>query len=324
MNGEPLPRPPNKSSRGRLYVLLAVLSYSVVGHGAPPMAHARLAATEQALVPVPVAYPLVRRAVELSRSWWAPWVSTPDQGVEELELAVGEMDVLALLAGSGSRTVILLPHLDGTRRVAEVAVWRLARREGLRVLAILPPNGQAIDEKTHPRELIYLLQQRARVGRSVVAYARQELGATCVVVGGVSLGGTIAVTVAAIEGADGFVSILGGGGLELILEESGEERLREVRNRTRALSEHEREALSAEIDKLDPVSWTSALEETRGLVVRAYFDRVMPRESMDTLVDRLAGASVLTLPTGHYSAGPLLPYVFDQVADFVEETCTSR
>jgi dienelactone hydrolase len=116
----------------------------------------------------------------------------------------------ALVVAQDGPAAVVLPHLQGTTRIPEYVARRFAR-EGYQVVAQLPPEV-ALDPGSTRDAMLQVMSERIREGRAAARVAARELGAPCRVLVGVSVGGMVAIPVAALEGdIDGTVSMLAGG-----------------------------------------------------------------------------------------------------------------
>jgi dienelactone hydrolase len=215
-----------------------------------------------------------------------------------------------LVPRPGSPRVLVLPHLEGTRRAEEYLTRRLAER-GFEVVTVLPPR-EALPEDADAADWRLLLRGRIRGGRAALELASEELGPRCTVVVGLSVGALAAVPVAALEpSAKGIVTLLGGAGLHEIAADSDEPRLHSVSG----------ELGSPEDGELDPLTWAPYIDPSGALLVRAAWDHVIPSEASERLRVALGGPRELTYPSGHYSFGVFLPLASGAVEEHVRKRC---
>ena len=210
----------------------------------------------------------------------------------------------ALVVRGKGPAIVVLPHLDGTSRLAEY-IARRAAHEGYQVISILPARN-ALPLQARPRHLVAVLAERVRAGRVALALAGSTLEAPCVAVIGTSLGGMAAVPVSALEPhVAATVILLGGADLEWIATHTAEKRIAELR--WGELSADDRSKLQPLATLVDPLSWGSRIPTREVLLLRARWDRVVPWAAGDALWRVLGRPESHTYWTGHYSFAAMLP-----------------
>lgn len=239
-----------------------------------------------------------RFPVQINPPWWTRWAGHSDEvEASEWEIATGGRTIRTIVAGDGEVVVVVLPHLNGTRLLPEVATAFLARAN-LRVLALVPPRWAPGIASAH--ELLQVLAWRIRLGRTIVRLANEELPSRCTILVGVSIGAVSAIVVAALEpSVDGVVSVLGGGELEDLVAHSSADQFESFRATWAELPSADRDAVSAQLGALDPITWASKLDPARVLLVRARFDRVIPERNSAALRQAFGSAREWVAPTGH-------------------------
>lgn len=230
------------------------------------------------------------------------FASKPEKDPERWVISGERFSVQALVVKGPGPAVVFLPHLMGGPQLSEYVARRVTRA-GLQVVALLPPRN--LDRE--PEKLADSLAARIRGARAALRIADQELRPGCRVLAGISLGGIVGITTAAIEDhVTGVVPILAGGDLPWLLEHSEEELLRGMRSET------------VDPDSLrfvDPLTWAARLNPDRVMLLNARWDRVVPREAADRLWDGLRNPERHFFPSGHYSFRVFLPAAMDLVID---------
>lgn len=268
-------------------------------------------AIRASLAPTELLRRVVTEAPE-STSWLAPAVPA-DTELWTLTSPEGSVRALSKRGASGT-AVVVLPHLDGGEWVYRYVLNRLAT-DGYSVLAALPPD-RAIREEADPGAFTWTLRQRIRTGRMLVGLARSELAPTCLGLVGLSIGAMAAVPVAALEpGIGPLALVLGGGGLSYIAQETAEPRLR------RAFATSDPRVRADDYGALEPLAWAPLLDGNSALLVRARWDRVVPKPASRALERVLSPARTITYPAGHYSFAVFLPAALSLISEHIESAC---
>jgi fermentation-respiration switch protein FrsA (DUF1100 family) len=222
-----------------------------------------------------------------------------------------------VVAGDGPAAVVL-PHLQGTTRIPEYVARRFAR-EGYQVVAQLPPEV-ALDPGSTRDAMLQVMSERIREGRAAARVAARELGAPCRVLVGVSVGGMVAIPVAALEGdIDGTVSMLAGGGVRWIVDHSKEPLIQPSPTHPGDVPPSLAEAEAAAL--VDPLTWAPRLRKSRVLMIRAVWDQVIPPPATHALWDALRHPEIHAYPSGHYSFGIFLPHAVDRALEKADAWC---
>lgn len=256
-----------------------------------------------------------------SRTGLLRFAPRPDRAAERWSISGAGFTTQALALRGHGPAVILLPHLDGTSRIAEYVARRFGVR-GYQVLALLPP-GVALPSDAAPESVIGLLERRVRAGRAAVQLATRELGAPCRVLVGVSLGSITAIPVAALEpGVDAVVAMLAGADLAWLASHSEDPRVRALT--AGVSSEPATDATRDAIAALDPLSYAANLVPERILLVRARWDATIPARASQVLREALGAAREVVYPAGHYSFGYFLPFALDDAIEHADARCGVR
>jgi dienelactone hydrolase len=220
-----------------------------------------------------------------------------------------------VVAGDGPAAVIL-PHLQGTARIPEYVARRFAS-EGYQVVAQLPPEV-ALEPGSARESMLEVMRERIREGRAAARIAARELGAPCRVLVGVSVGGMVAIPVAALEeDIDGVVSMLAGGGMGWIVDHSKEPL---IQPSPAAVGEAP-PALAEAAALVDPLTWAPRLRKGRVLMIRGVWDQVIPPPATHALWDALGRPEIHAYPSGHYSFGIFLPRAVDRALEKADALC---
>lgn len=300
---------PNRSAT--LVVILGVLK-AACHQPAPPSSGPRefpAGADLAQLEPEPVFR--IDRAPEDSAGGWWPW--SPPRGTERWRVWARDSSFQALVQREGAAVAVFLPQLDGTERVSSFLTRRLSA-EGYQTVAVLPPS-RALTEGASRSELVWALKERVRVGRLAVRLAREELGASCVGLIGLSFGAIAAIPVAALERTDSVVAMLGGGDLEWILEHSADPSLRALDAGSTAPS------LAREAALVEPLHWARDLPSETALVVAGRWDTSVPFAAAEALLNALPSPHRYFYPTGHYSFALALPHALSAAARHMASVC---
>jgi fermentation-respiration switch protein FrsA (DUF1100 family) len=224
----------------------------------------------------------------------------------------------ALVVAGGGSAVVVVPHLQGTTRIPEYVARRFAR-EGYQVVAQLPPEA-ALEPGSTRDAMLEVMRERIREGRTAARLAARELGAPCRVLVGVSVGGMVAIPVAALEGdIDGTVSMLAGGGMSWIVDHSKEPLIQPSATRLGEAPPTPAEAEAAAL--VDPLTWAFRLRGSRLLMIRAIWDQVIPPPATHVLWDALGQPEIHAYPSGHYSFGIFLPDAVDRAVEKANAWC---
>lgn len=220
---------------------------------------------------------------------------------------VGEnYQLRALLGGSGEPAVLWLPQLEGTDEGSELAI-RLATARGMAALALLPPRHVGFTDIAE-EGWADLVRQRVRAGRAALRLLEQDARPRCLAVMGVSLGGHAAVAVARLErSADVLVAMLAG---------SADGAMNAIERLEPEASHRSIDAGEIELDLLRP-----RLASEGTLLVRAWFDDVIPPSATDALAEALGSPSEHAYPAGHDSFRAFLPLAIWRALGFIERAC---
>lgn len=265
---------------------------------------------------------LNRLPVPWGSEWWlriaGPVVGSPEGW---WILTSDDSEVHGFVVSGEGPVVVVLPHLEGTDRLARFLARSFANA-GFQVLAVLPPTT-ALNPEATLEEGLAMLRTRVRVGRLAVRMASSELHATCTILLGVSLGAVTAIPVAALEPrVDGVVAMLAGGDLPWIAAHSNEPALRILR-----LEDRTREDLAdaiARIAVVEPLFWAARIDPSRVLLVRALFDQVIPAPASRVLRTALGLPREKIYPSGHYSFALFLPLALRSAIDHAETLCREQ
>lgn len=257
------------------------------------------------LQPLPVAR-VDREPATRSPDAWIRWLAPLPRGTELWEITSGHRPVRALVAEGFGPTVVILPHLAGTERIARYLLARLSEA-GLGVLAILPEPavpGPSDDADA----FLALLLERIHTGRLGVRLVDEGWGPRCLAVVGVSLGGMTAVPVAALEPkVHVLVSMLGGAAItEMAPASAGPP------------TPSQKLAIMA----VDPSTWAPLVRSKSPLIVEALWDRVVPKPSRRALWRALSPSGTrIVYPAGHGSFAAFLPHAATQAIRHIEAVC---
>jgi fermentation-respiration switch protein FrsA (DUF1100 family) len=221
-----------------------------------------------------------------------------------------------VVTGDGPAAVIL-PHLQGTTRIPEYFARRFAR-EGYQVVAQLPPEV-ALEPGSAREAMLEVMRERIREGRAAARIAARELEAPCRVLVGVSVGGMVAIPVAALEEEiDGVVSMLAGGGMSWIVDHSKEPLIQPSSPAPGEVPP----ALAEAAALVDPLTWAPRLRKGRVLMIRAVWDQVIPPPATHALWEALGQPEIHAYPSGHYSFGIFLARAVDRALEKADTWCS--
>ncbi len=225
--------------------------------------------------------------------------------------------------------VVCLHILNGNFELVQMTCSLLASRGIPAVWLRMPyygerslPEGRRALLKDPSLFVGAMPQGVADVRRTIdVLASRPEVDAERVGVTGISLGGILAGTVAAVdERVHRTVLILAGGDLPQIIDTADE--TRELRDLMRELPEPQRERLAEQLREVDPLTHAAGLRKRaqQGLVlmINAGDDHVVARGATEKLAAALGIAErvVWLEGLGHYTAMAALPQVMKRTADF--------
>jgi dipeptidyl aminopeptidase/acylaminoacyl peptidase len=214
--------------------------------------------------------------------------------------------------------VLVLPILGGdgtiTRLVARACAERgMAALHAERPCEILTADqdGRMIEE---------LFRRSVAHARLLLDWAIASGGADPDRIGlvGISLGGILGTAVLAAEPrVRRAVIALAGADVSDLVRRSAEEQVRRYLAGRREAGFDE-EAVAADLARefvSDPVHLARYVDPRGVLFIRAAFDRVVPRTNAERLWQLLGRPERIDVPTGHYSAALLLPYLRGRILD---------
>ena len=249
---------------------------------------------------------------------WFRLTPRPEERPEVWTISGGGVRLRALVIAGDGPAAVVLPHLQGTTRIPEYVARRFAR-EGYQVVAQLPPEA-ALEAGSTREAMLEVMRQRIKEGRAAARIAARELGAPCRVLVGVSVGGMVAIPVAALEGdIDGVVSMLAGGGMGWIVDHSKEPLIQPSPIPRGEAPSAPAEAQAAAL--VDPLTWAPRLRKDRVLMIRAVWDQVIPPPATHALWDALGQPEIHAYPSGHYSFGVFLPHAVDRALERADAWC---
>lgn len=299
-----------RKTRGLLaaFVFLSVCGASVEG--------ARRESAERWLEPGPVLR-VDRSEGSDGEPWWLFLVGASRGDEQTWSVAAPELEFEAVVVQSDGPALVLLPHLEGTGRLARYVARRFSR-SGYQVFAVLPP-ARARREEPSPGVLMRVLRDRIRTGRLAVRLTADRLQPSCIVVLGVSVGALAAVAVSALEQeVDGLIAALGGADLRKIASQSSEPLLRAMQiSREEAPIDLPLE----ELRRVDPLTWSAKLDPRRVLLLGARWDQVMPQASKVALRRALRNPAEIEYPSDHFSFAAFLPFAVNASIEHADEVC---
>jgi fermentation-respiration switch protein FrsA (DUF1100 family) len=232
----------------------------------------------------------------------------------ELRIRVGENYVARAITAAGDDVLVIwIPHAAGTDTGSEI-VARLVTERGWGVASLLPPAdlprpGAEIDEWAS------LVEERIRATRDAL-HVNAIDPSKCVALMGVSVGGIAALRVAELEeSVDAVVGMLAGSGAEGLLHAA-----RAYGASSAAPPLEVRRRLGA----LDPALHARNLGDRPVLLVRAWFDDVIPSDSFEALQRALGEPEVRTYLTGHEGFVYAMPWAVERALDWVGGACAGR
>lgn len=299
-----------RKTRGLLaaFAFLGVCGASVEG--------ARRESAERWLEPGPVLR-VDRSDSADGEPWWLFLAGAPRGDEQTWSVAAPELEFNAVVVQSEGPALVLLPHLEGTGRLARYVTRRFSR-SGYQVFAVLPP-ARARREEPSPGVLMQVLRDRIRTGRLAVQLAADRLRPSCMVVLGVSVGALAAVAVSALEPeVDGLIVALGGADLRLIASQSSDPLLRAMR-----IDEDDVpiDLPPEELRRVDPLTWSAHLDPRRVLLLSARWDQVMPQASKAALRKALGDPAEIEYPSGHFSFAAFLPFAVSASIEHADKIC---
>jgi len=174
-----------------------------------------------------------------------------------------------------------------------------------------------------PAQLRETMAQSVADVRRVIQWieVQDDLDSERIGVGGTSLGALVASLSFAVDPRlKSGCFLLGGADLAQVFFRSS--RTAELRVQMRANGIDE-ERLRAELVEVEPLTYLKA-EDRPSFVIRARFDTVIPPETTDELVARLATAQSLTLESGHFGGALVQGPLIRTVAQFFVDSLTGR
>jgi len=223
---------------------------------------------------------------------------------------------------AGRPLVLLVPILAGGADLMDMVAERLFDR-GFDV-AWCDRVGAALTRSQRGPELEQLFLRTVLQQRLLLAWLHAPGNAppSGSFVLGISLGGMVAVALAAHEpGLDGVAICLSGGDLETLLPHSGERRVQRWVDWRAADDGVGNDHLEWELGQwqhLEPMVMAASIPTDKVLFVAAGFDDVVPERNRDLLWEALGRPARLAVPLGHYSAalaiGPILSAAADHFA----------
>lgn len=294
------------SARALLAAVAITLLHALPGSAAPPE---------------PIADALIPRGSATSRTLQHRWSQRALWSLLEasatphhLSLRVGEnYQVRAIEARGSDVLVVWLPHAAGDDTGSEL-VARLVTNRGWAVTSLLPP-AELPPPGAAMSDWAALVEERVRAGRAVLR-AHADAAPACVALMGVSAGGIAALRVAELESdVDVAVAMLAGTGVDGMLHAARAYGASRERPTPRVLRR---------LEALDPAQHAEQLTGRPVLLVRAWFDEVIPSESFEALRSALGDPDVHGYPIGHENFGYALPLAVERALGWVERACASR
>ncbi len=225
--------------------------------------------------------------------------------------------------------VVCLHILNGNFELVRITCSKLAARGIPAVMIVLPYYGPRSLPGGHdklvadPQLFVGALDQAiVDVRRTLDLLAsRTEVDAEKLGLCGISMGGILAGTAAAIDARVWRTTlILAGGDLPAIIAHARETRA--MREASRNLLPHQRSEVEQALAAIDPLTHAARLRgrarQGRVLMINAGADGVIPRACTEKLADALGiGQQVVWLEgLGHYTAMAALPRVLQTTAEF--------
>jgi hypothetical protein len=215
--------------------------------------------------------------------------------------------------------VLLVPILAGGNLLLEIVGGLLVDR-GFDVAWCERVDG-AMVKGQRSEELDRLLQRTVLQQRLLLAWVHgpENPPPTATFVLGISVGGIIATTLAALEpGLDGVAICLAGGDLKTLLPRSGEWRVRRWVEWRKTEDGVGRDHLEWELEHwlvAEPLVTAASIPPGKVLFVSAAFDDVVPRRNQDLLWEALGRPARMTVPLGHYWSALALHAILSAAAD---------
>lgn len=298
----------------------------------PPEVSARFDYPEAGTPPVVVA----ELNHDAGRGWSSRWVqvlvTTPgDAAAHKVQIihhtSTGERGGERASALGRRPAVVLSPILGGRNDVSILAARVLARR-GLHASVVL--RAESLLDGAQGEERLERVLRTAIIDRRRAIdwlQAQPDVDPARVGAMGASMGGVATTILAAVEPrVRASVIVLGGGDLADVITRSAEPRVsRYVRERL-AAGVADRPALAARISAAvpsDPLGLAPHVDARRTLLFTARWDDVVPADAQARLHQALGRPRTYTLPTGHYTAGALLPFILWEAGDFLQRTLTA-
>ena len=214
--------------------------------------------------------------------------------------------------------VLLVPILAGGEELMHSVAEGLVER-GFDV-ALCRRVASALKPPQRGSELEELFRRTILHQRLLLAWLRELApGPAEICVMGLSLGGMVGTTLAAIEPSIRGVAVcLSGGDLGDLVIASSESRVRRWRGWRHDADgvgdDHLRQELRQDLAH-EPLRAARAVPTGKVLFVGGAFDTVVPTRHQDLLWEALGRPTRLTLPLGHYSAFLALEVVLDAAAE---------
>lgn len=215
--------------------------------------------------------------------------------------------------------VLLVPILAGGADLLQ-NVGRRLQAHGFDI-AFCERAGSALKPPQRGPELEELFRRTVLHQRLLLAWLRspQNPSPHGTFVLGMSLGGMVATSVAALEPSlDGVAICLSGGDLPTLVPNSQEGRVQnwvQWRRETDGVgTDHLQWELRRELD-LEPMVMAASIATAKVLFVSAYYDAVIPQRNQDLLWEALGRPARLTVPLGHYTAALAIDPILSAAAD---------
>ena len=222
-----------------------------------------------------------------------------------------------------SPVLLIFPPLAHGEIFATLTAGYFAER-GLHVLQFHEKRKLLtnVPDESHPQRV---LQQTIIDARQSLDWLlrQQDVQKDKVSVIGISLGALhAAIFMSADSRVHAGVFVLGGGNLPLILSTSNEPHITAYRTWLQTQLKKDGKDLKATLQKfsppVDPLTYAHSLPADKILFIDAKYDRTIPPAASQALWERSGKPSRIILPTDHYGALFLFPYIFEKSAEHLQ------
>ena len=226
--------------------------------------------------------------------------------------------------GRGQRPGVIVLHILGGDFELSRVICRTLAASGTGALFVkMPYYGPRRDKQSKtrmvsqdPEQTVRGMTQAALDIRRAVAWlaARDNIDADQLGIVGISLGGIVGATTAAIEPRLAKAClVLAGGDFGKVAFESAE--LAELREEWRAQG-ITKEQVRKTLRPIDPITYAHRLRDRKVLMMNAKFDEVIPRSCTDALWQAIGKPEIIWWNAGHYTAALYLPSGLGRMAVF--------